>query len=352
MSLGAKTVISPIASLPRVRLAHLPTPLEPLDRLRAGVGPRLWVKRDDATGLAGGGNKARKLEYLLGAALAEAVDTVLTAGAAQSNHARQTAAACARLGLACELLVDVPVPGAGPEYEQSGNALIDRLLGARVRVVETSAGYAVSNGELERALEERADELRRDGRRPYLIPLGGSNGLGAVAYVETARELAMQCILQGFVPDVVVVATSSGATQVGLASGFAALGMETRTVGMVVAGDGDLARSRAASVLAELALLGLPVVDAGDLELDGSQAGPGYGVPSEACLAAIREAAEREGLLLDPVYTGKAMAGLLERVRRGDLAAADNVVFVHTGGWPALFGYRQFLTAAPARATH
>lgn len=308
-------------------------------------GPRLWVKRDDATGLAGGGNKVRKLEYLLAEAMEQGADVVLTPGALQSNHARQTAAACARLGLACELFLDDPLPDAEPSYAVSGNVLLDRVLGATVHEVPTPEDFALSNAGLEARMAERAAELRSEGRRPYTIPLGGSTGLGALGYVHAAHELAAQCSERAIRPDAVVLATSSGATHVGLATGLRQLGWPTRVIGVCVAGDEALIRRRSAVVAAELTALGVDAVRADDLEIDADHLGPGYGRPAPATADAIRLAGATEALLLDPVYTGKAMAGLLARVRDGDLRGARDVVFLHTGGWTALFAYGGWLGA-------
>src|SRR5215208_637502 len=212
----------PAAGAERVRLAHLPTPLEPLERLSRELGgPRIWVKRDDLTGLAGGGNKTRKLEFLLGEALDQGADTVMTAGAVQSNHARQTAAACARLGVACELFLVEGAPGRGDSYGRSGNVLLDRILGAKVRILPGS-----SNAET--VMEERAEALRGEGRRPYVIPVGGSNAVGALGYVECACELSAQAHGMSLVIDALIHASASHGTQAGLVVGLAVAGRATR----------------------------------------------------------------------------------------------------------------------------
>ena len=221
----------------RVRLAHLPTPLDPLDRLSDELGgPRIWAKRDDCTGLAGGGNKARKLEFLLGDALGTGADTVLTAGAVQSNHARQTAAACARLGLGCELFLGKGAPGRGEAYGRSGNVMLDRVLGAKTHLLPRVADAGV-------AMEERADALRGEGRRPYLVPVGGSNVVGALGYVECARELSRQAERMDLRVDAIVHASASCGTQAGLAVGLAELGSEARLVGAGVSGVAPEARA-------------------------------------------------------------------------------------------------------------
>ncbi len=319
----------------RLRLAHLPTPLEPLERLSRELGgPRLWVKRDDCTGLAGGGNKTRKLEFLLAEATEQGSDVVLTTGAIQSNHARQTAAACAKLGLDCELFLKRSVPGRDQSYERSGNLLLDRILGARVRFVGRDMDATAG-------MEERASVLLEQGRTPYVIPVGGSNAVGALAYVECARELLAQAEELGIRIDAIIHASASRGTQAGLAVGLAERGAKTRLVGVSVSGrahEAQITIERIASDTCER--LGREKSFA-RIEVDERFVGEGYGVPSREGLSAIRLLARLEGLLLDPVYTAKAMAGLIQMVREGRFWPHENVVFVHTGGWPALFGYEE-----------
>lgn len=321
----------------RLRLAHLPTPLEPLERLSRELdGAQLWVKRDDCTGLAGGGNKTRKLEFLLAEAAEGGADVVLTTGAIQSNHARQTAAACAKLGLDCELFLKRSVPGRDQSYEHSGNLLLDRILGARVRFVGREMDAATD-------MEERASALREQGRTPYVIPVGGSNAVGALAYVECARELLAQAEKLGIRIDAIIHASASRGTQAGLAVGLAELGARTRLVGVNVSGparEAQITIERIASDTCER--LGREKSFA-EIEVDERFVGEGYGVPSREGLSAMGLLARLEGLLLDPVYTGKAMAGLIQMVREGRFSPHENVVFMHTGGWPALFGYQEEL---------
>lgn len=323
------------AGAKRLALAHLPTPLEPLERLgRELGGPRIWVKRDDCTGLAGGGNKTRKLEFLLGDALNRGADTVLTAGAVQSNHARQIAAACARLGLRCELFLKEAAPGRGECYRRSGNVLLDRVLGAKVHILPGEAGA-------ETTMEERAAALRREGRRPYTIPVGGSNAVGALGYVEGARELSAQADRMGLQIDAVVHASASHGTQAGLAVGLAIAGAEARLLGLSVSGSAQQARTKVERLAAATCEhLSSPVRFA-QIEVDDRFVGEGYGIPTPEGLGAIRLLARLEGLLLDPVYTGKAMAGMMKVVREGRFGPDENVVFLHTGGWPALFAYQE-----------
>jgi D-cysteine desulfhydrase len=306
----------------RLPLAHLPTPLVALDRLGAALGMpsgRLFAKLDDATGLAAGGNKVRKLEYLCAEAHARGCDTLVTGGGTQSNHARLTAAAARRLGMACTLVLGGPPPAV-----PVGNLVLDHLLGADLRWVDAYDFAAV-----EAAIDAAAGDLAGRGRRPYRIPIGGSTPLGALGYVRCAIELLAQ------VPrlELVVVASGSGGTQAGLAAG---LGDHRRVLGVDVGARPDVGARIADLTTATAALAGLPA-PRGEPQIDAGQAGAGYAAPTEACREAIAQAAQLEGLLLDPVYTGKAMAGLIAARRSGRIAADARVVFVHTGGLPALF---------------
>jgi L-cysteate sulfo-lyase len=321
---------------PRVTLASLPTPLEPLPRLSTFLGgPRILVKRDDQTGLAMGGNKARKLEFLAGQALALGCDTLVTIGGLQSNHARQTAAAAARLGMQCELVLPRVVPRSGEEYEQSGNVLLDRLLGARLRVLP--AGQSS-----ERVLESVAAELRDQGRKPYVVPLGGSTAHGALGYVGALFELLEQVRAGEDRVDAIVVPIGSAGTVAGILAGLAVAEKAIPVVAAAVMGTAQdreaLARELTRQVLG---LLDRPVGAACDgLTVTDRTVGPGYGIPTHEVIDAVKRTAGLEGLLLDPVYTGKAMAALFDLVRGGRFNAADQVVFWHTGGAPALFAYR------------
>lgn len=304
-------------------LAHLPTPLEPADRLARAIGlpaGRLWVKRDDCTGLATGGNKARKLDLLVADALAGGRDVLVTAGGPQSNHARSTAAAAARAGLGCVLVFN-----ADPPARMEGNQLLDHLLGAEARFVGP-----VAMDDLNDIAGAIADELRATWRRPYLIPVGGSSPLGASAYVAAADEILAAL---GHEDLVVVTATGSGGTHAGLA---ARLGHE-RVVGVDVGALADVAGVVRGLALDVAALAGL-ARPSGEPRLVHDQVGAGYGAPTAACLDALRLAARSEGLLLDPVYSGKAMAGLVDLVRAG--LSAKATVFLATGGVPALFTAR------------
>jgi L-cysteate sulfo-lyase len=325
---------------PRVPLAHLPTPLEPMERLSAELGgPRLFVKRDDCTGLGLGGNKTRKLEFLMAEALAADADSVITAGGVQSNHVRQTAAAAAKLGLAAHLVLIRNVPQdaipAEDGYDRTGNILLDRLLGAEIQILPAGSDRAA-------AMEARAARLRAAGGRPYIVPLGGSNATGALGYAACARELLVQAeaLCGGF--DAIVLACSSGGSQAGLIAGLESLGHPARVIGVEVDGNRDGVAAAVREVAAATAkLLGL---DQGAIlariEVVAGYGAPGYGLPTPQMRRAVELAARREGLLLDPVYSGKAMAGLIGLIAEGRFESGERVVFLHGGGAPALFAYR------------
>jgi L-cysteate sulfo-lyase len=310
----------PLSKFPRYPLAHLPTPLEPLDRLRRhlakdGGCPRLYIKRDDCTGLALGGNKTRKAEFLIGAARAEGATCVVTEGGLQSNHVRQTAAAAAKAGLKCHLVLNRNVPIDTAIYQENGNMLLDRVLGATVHVCAPEA--------------------------PYVIPTGGSNQTGALGYVAAALELQRQAKDSGIAIDRVLFATSSGGTQAGLVVGMALAEAGTQVLGIDIENEAEtlladvreIADACASSVGVKRALRG----DA--FEIRSGYAGEGYGVPTAGMLEAVGLLARLEGIVLDPVSSGKAMAGLIDLVRAGHFGADETIAFIHTGGMPAMFAY-------------
>ena len=303
-------------------LAHLPTPLEPMTRLCEALGMepgRLWVKRDDCTGLAGGGNKVRKLEYLCADALAQGCDTLVTGGGRQSNHVRLTAAAANRLGLACTIVL----AGTEPEHP-TGNVVLDFVLAPDIVWAGPLDYYGT-----EAAIEETCERLRNEGRRPYAMPVGGASPVGALGYVTAADELT------GQLPDldVVVVGDGSGGTHAGLVAG---LGDHAKVLGVDVGTRPDLDEQVPAKA-AEVARLAGRAEPVGTLFIDHDRYGEGYGSPTATCREAMDLAARLEGLILDPVYTGKAMAGLIAAVREGRIERGAQVVFLHTGGMPALF---------------
>jgi L-cysteate sulfo-lyase len=327
---------------PRVSLAHLPTPLEFLPRLTRHLGgPNIYVKRDDCTGLGTGGNKTRKLEFLMADALQQSATTVITQGAVQSNHARQTAAAAAKLGLACELVFEKRIEGASDPYLHSGNVLLDRIFGARVREVAKGSDMTAE-------LDAVADEVRKSGKTPYVIPGGGSNPTGALGYVDCALELVSQANRQGLVIDHVVHATGSAGTQAGLAVGLKAIHTGIPLLGIGVGADRKAQEQKVFELATKTAKFtgAEDVVKREDIVCNCDYVGPGYGVPTEAMNAAVLLAARLEGLLFDPVYTGKALAGMIDLVRNGWFDGAENIVFIHTGGAAGLFAYVDQLKTA------
>ncbi len=321
-------------SLPRVPLAHLPTPLEPLPRLSQALGPRLFVKRDDQTGLAGGGNKTRKLELLLADAVRQEADTLITIGAPQSNHARQTAAAAARQGLRCVLVL-----GGQPPAGTTGNLLLDQLMGAQVRWAGERAR--------EEVMAEVAREEHKAGRRAYAVPLGGSTPLGAAAYALAMRELQAQMRAQSLSFDRIVFASSSGGTQAGLVAGADLIEFRGQVLGISVDEPADHLQAIVSGLASEAAaLLGRPRTYAPEMiSVNADYLGGGYAVMGPPEREAIQMFATLEGLLVDPVYTGRAAAGLIDLIRRGAIGRDETVLFWHTGGTPALYAYADQLAA-------
>jgi L-cysteate sulfo-lyase len=334
----------------RAHLCHKPTPLEAMPRLTAHLGgPRLLVKRDDCTGLAIGGNKTRKLEFLLGEALEQGATTVVTVGGVQSNHCRQTAAAAARLGLKCELILPHLSRFGSSTYDDGGNVLLDRLLGARLHVSKDAAAAKARTAEV-------LNDARSRGENVYFIPAGGSTPLGALGYVDAAFELAAQAREHAVKIDYVVVTTGSCTTHAGLVVGLASAEQERaldacpRVLGMSVYHRRETAIATVRQKARDTALLvGLDAAGVEPLKLDerievnDDYLGEGYGEPTDAMVEALGLAARFEGLLVDPVYTGKSLSGLIDLVRRGFFKPTDNVLFWHTGGTPALFAYREAL---------
>jgi D-cysteine desulfhydrase family pyridoxal phosphate-dependent enzyme len=324
-----------LRDIPKFRLADLPTPLHRLERLSAHLGgPRLLMKRDDMTGLALGGNKTRKLEYLVAAALSEGARTLVTAGAAQSNHCRQTAAAAAKAGIRCDLLL-----GGEPPSVLKGNLLLDTLLGAQVHWAGRDR-----HGE---TLGVVADSLRNEGLKPFVIPYGGSSPLGAVGYAMAMGELDRQVHFREDPLDAIVFASSSGGTQAGLITGALLCGYRGKIIGVCVE-KGEPAREELsmtirASARGAASLLGLPEPpgEGGPINLDRRFEGEGYGVIGSREREAMRLLARLEGILLDPVYTAKAMGGLIDMIARGEFSKNETVLFWHTGGAPALFAFAE-----------
>lgn len=323
-------------SFPRVSLAHLPTPFTEMPRLAREVGgPRLFVKRDDATGLAFGGNKTRKLEFALGDAQAKGADVIVTCGGLQSNHVRQTAAAATRLGLECHAVVASPFAGPSDAYTSSGNLLLDRVLGVELhRLPDGAEDYGS-------AVDSLAHELRAAGRAPYVVPLGASYGIGALGYVEAADELLDQCAAADVHPSHVFLATGSAGTHGGLLAGLRRAGVATKVIGIAVSGTAAGKRALVGDIVAQTAAelqIEMPVTEE-DVIVRDEWVGPGYGITTPEGISAVQRLARVEGILLDPVYTGKAMAGMLAILEGGELESARDVVFLHTGGAPGIFAY-------------
>jgi len=329
-----------LARFPRRHLVHGPTPLEPLERLSAALGgPTLFVKRDDCTGLALGGNKTRKLEFLVADALAAGADTLVTAGGVQSNHCRQTAAAAAKHGLRCELVLARNVASNNPHYDRTGNVLLDRMFGATLNFVGRDSDFPTE-------LENMAEAVRARGGRPYVIPIGGSTPVGALGYVACGQELLQQAAALPVVVDAVVHCSGSGGTQAGLLNGLAGSGVPVIGVSCAAPAPEIEAMVLALANATAEKLGGGTRFTPADVEVVDGYVGPGYGVPTPEMLEALEMCARLEGLLLDPVYTGKAMAGLIGLVRGGRFKPSETVVFIHTGGVPALFAYEDTLTAS------
>ena len=324
-----------LARFPRLPLAHLPTPLEFLENLSRKLGgPEIWIKRDDCTGLATGGNKTRKLEFLMAEAKTEGADVVLTQGATQSNHARQTAAFAAKLGMECHLLLEDRTGSDDPSYNANGNVLLDHLHGA---TTERRPGGLDMNAELEAV----AERMRGEGRRPYAIPGGGSNPTGALGYVNCALELVNQANETRLGIDHLVHATGSSGTQAGLVVGLKAMNTGIPVLGIGVRAprpkQEELVFNLAIRTAEKLGCLG--VVERECVHANTDYVGDGYGIPRADTIEAIEMFARLEGILLDPVYSGKGAAGLIDLCRKGFFKKGERVVFLHTGGSAALFAY-------------
>ncbi|MDR0847533.1 MAG: D-cysteine desulfhydrase family protein [Propionibacteriaceae bacterium] len=329
-----------LAAFPRVELGFLPTPVHSLPRLSTqlsvatGRPVDIWIKRDDVTGLASGGNKARKLEYLIADAIALGRDTIVTGGGLQSNFARQTAAAAAKYGLTCVLGLHEGYLKT-EEYARSGNVLLDELLGAEIRIYPTPSSAD--------SVRLAAEELIAEGRNPYVIPVGGSNALGSLGYVQAALEL-VETVSGDQLPTSIVVPVGSNGTVAGLAAGLAAIGSRIEVVGMCVDDVASITQPGVLALIEDIVGLGLPRGSV-NLRISDVALGEGYGVPTDGMREALTLAARSEGILLDPVYSGKAFAGMLAEIRQGlGLAHSRRILFWHTGGLPGIFPYRSELS--------
>lgn len=325
-----------LSRFPRLHFAHLPTPLEPMPRLSEALGgPQLWIKRDDCTGLSTGGNKTRKLEFLMADAVAQDADTIITQGATQSNHARQTCAIAARLDLECHILLEDRTGFHDEAYAYNGNVLLDQLHGASISIRPAGANM---NAEM----EALAEKLRGEGKKPYVIPGGGSNEIGALGYVNAAMELVGQANDRSLRIDHLVHATGSTGTQAGLLVGLEAMNSGIPVYGVSVNKEKstqegnvhDLAQRTATYMGYDADLVARDKVVA-----NSDYVGDGYGLPTESMKEAVTLMARCEGILLDPVYAGKGFAGLIDLIRQGHFKQGENIVFLHTGGSVSLFAY-------------
>ncbi|MCH9705807.1 MAG: D-cysteine desulfhydrase [Proteobacteria bacterium] len=324
----------------RVSLGHLPTPLQPLSRLSGALGgATLWIKRDDCTGLAGGGNKTRKLEFLMGDALAQKADVIITQGAVQSNHVRQTAAAATLHNLPCYGLLEDRIGSTEDNANENGNVLLDKLFNATLIRFPAATNM---NAEMEKL----ATQLRASGKykNPYIIPGGGSNPIGALGYVNAAMELVQQANDAQLKIDCIVHATGSAGTQAGLVAGLCGLNAHIPLLGVSVRAE-KTAQEKNVLQLAQKTATLLQLnnsIEAAHVVANSDYVGEGYGIPAKDTLEAISLLATTEGILLDPVYSAKGMAGLIDMTRKQKFAKGDNIVFIHTGGAQALPGYMHY----------
>lgn len=333
-----------LARFPRLKLGHFPTPLEKLENLTKALGgPDIWIKRDDCTGLATGGNKTRKLEFLVAEAIAQGADTLVTQGATQSNHVRQTAAAARVVKMDCHALLERRVTNMGDGYERTGNVLLDDMLHCKYHFCEEGLDMNAEG-------EALAERLRESGLKPFFIPGGGSNPTGALGYANAASELVYQADSMGLRIDTLVHASGSAGTQAGLLAGFHAMSTPIDILGISVRAK----RQAQITNVHNLACKTSEMIGAkGELGIDLVQAydeyvGPGYGQPTDEMVNAISTLASEEGIFLDPVYSGKGMAGLIGLINNGTLKKGQTVVFLHTGGSAALFAYQHLFSGQRA----
>lgn len=326
---------------PRTALCHQPTPIEEMARMSKLLGgPQLFIKRDDCTGLATGGNKTRKLEFLVGEALREGADMLVTQGAVQSNHVRQTAAAACKVGMKCHVLLERRVPDRDASYEETGNVLLDTLFGA-------THEFRPAGLDMNAEAQSVTENLKAEGHSPYFIPGGGSNPTGALGYANCAREIADHCNATGQRFDWLVMATGSTGTQAGLVAGFHAMGYDLPVMGVSVRQPHDRQVAAVHGLTQNtLEKLGAAPVDVSAIKVDDGYVGDGYGIPAPSTFEAIHLLARQEGILLDPVYSAKGMAGLIGMIRNGFFKPTDKVLFLHTGGATALFAYEEQLIAS------
>ena len=328
----------PFDEIPRIELTKLPTACNKMDNITALIGgPDLYIKRDDVMELAHGGNKTRKLEYALAEALNQDARAVVTQGGLQSNHVRQTCSGAAKVGLEAHVILSNPVPEMEAQLKGSGNFLMDQLMGAHIYLAEDGRGPVV---------EKVIADLTAAGKNPYNIPAGASNGIGSLGYVRAARELIEQWDAMGISPSHIFTATGSCGTQAGLLTGLRYFGNEnTKVVGVSISGSSNATSERMRSVLNMIAdEMGISRTfsNGRDIIVTDQYIGEGYGRPTDAGIAAIRIVAENEGVILDPVYTGKCMSAMLDLLQSDQLPNARDIVFLHTGGAPAIHPYAEY----------
>jgi len=323
-------------TIPRININHAPTPLEFAPRLSTELGCQLYFKRDDCTGFAGGGNKIRKLEYLIADAKQQGADTLITIGGLQSNHARQTAAVAAKYSFGCELVLEDVVGTPKSDYYHNGNVLLDNLFGANIHRLEVDQDCDIYT-------ETLINKLIREGRKPYLIPIGGSNVIGSFGYIRCVDEILQQLTTQDIQIDQIVLATGSAGTQAGLLAGLITAEIDLPVLGICVSRTTENQQVLVEALLRKtLKEIGLnPDLAKGRVNCNGNYVGEGYGIITEPMILAVKRCAQLEGLLLDPVYTGKAMAGFIDLCSQGVIVAGSRQLFLHTGGSQALFGYRE-----------
>ena len=317
----------------KIALSHNPTPLTPLPRLSKHLGgPQIYIKRDDQTGLALGGNKTRKLQYLMADAIKQQASVILTLGHEQSNHALQTAAAASKLNLSCELFFRTPIEHPSRAFKQSGNVLLQTLLGATITSTDQDPTIT---------MQQRADTLSQQGETPYIIPKGGSNAIGSLGYVECALEMIQQAKEQSLTIDHVVHATGSGGTQAGLVTGIKASSYPATVTGMGICLTQEELKQRNYQLACDTAaLLHQPdLIQLSDIHVNQDYMGEGYCLPTDAVHEAIKLLSQHEGIITDPIYTSKALAGLIDLIQKNTFTRNESVVFVHTGGTAALFAY-------------
>ncbi len=324
------------SAISRVKITHAPTPLEFAPRLSDELGCHLLIKRDDCTGLAGGGNKVRKLEYLLADAQNQGADTLITIGGLQSNHARQTAAMAAKFGLNCELVLEDIQGTPKKDYYHNGNVLLDNLFGANIHKLDIGQDCDIY-------AENLFKKLISHRRRPYLIPVGGSNVIGSYGYIRCANEILEQIAYQNIKIDQIVLATGSAGTQAGLLAGMIAANSNIPVLGICVSKSTQEQAILVEALLRKILVsLGLnPDLAKDKVKCNGNYVGGGYGIVTDGMVSAVKRCSKLEGLLLDPVYSGKAMSGLIDLCDQGIIPTGSNQLFIHTGGSQALSAYQE-----------